>query len=196
GVENVILFRKGLAGKLKDLKPDTFGYFMKLPGHDTLRLILSRRAILVEGPSDELIVQKAYFKRHGRMPLSEGVDVITVNSLAFARFLEIAELLKVDVSVVTDNDGKLDALAKKYEQFKNVKTIKICYDTDVAYKTMEPQLVKRNGLAKVNAVLGTTYGTEADLMAFMAANKTECALRFFDSKSDWDVPGYIEDAIK
>jgi predicted ATP-dependent endonuclease of OLD family len=35
----------------------------KLPGYDTLRLILCNKAILVEGPSDELIVQKAYFVR-------------------------------------------------------------------------------------------------------------------------------------
>src|ERR1700677_1154493 len=60
---------------------------MRLPGHDTLRMILARRAILVEGPSDELIVQAAYVKHHGKMPLDDGVDVISVNSLAFPRLL-------------------------------------------------------------------------------------------------------------
>lgn len=83
---------------------------MRLPGHDTLRLILARRAILVEGPSDELIVQAAYVKRHGKMPLDDGVDVISVNSLAFRRFLEIAVLLDRVVAVVIDNDGKIGAL--------------------------------------------------------------------------------------
>lgn len=42
------------------LTPDTYSYFKKLPGYDTLRLILAHRVILVEGPSDDLIVQHAY----------------------------------------------------------------------------------------------------------------------------------------
>ncbi|MFO1076057.1 MAG: TOPRIM nucleotidyl transferase/hydrolase domain-containing protein, partial [Geminicoccaceae bacterium] len=53
----------------------------RLPGHDTLRLILAKRSILVEGPSDELVVQAAFKKKHGKMPLEAGVDVISVNSL-------------------------------------------------------------------------------------------------------------------
>ena len=56
GVESVILFHRGTAITLKSLTPDTQDYFMRLPGHDTLRLILSKKSILVEGPSDELIV--------------------------------------------------------------------------------------------------------------------------------------------
>ncbi|MGX7877036.1 ATP-dependent nuclease [Mesorhizobium sp. ORM6] len=89
GVENAILFKRGFNGKLSDLEKATHRYFMKLPGHDTLRLILSKKAILVEGPSDELVVQKAYYKQHKKMPLADGVDVITVNSLAFARFWKL-----------------------------------------------------------------------------------------------------------
>ena len=39
-------------------------YFKKLPGYDTLRLVLAKRVILVEGPSDELVVQRAYRDAH------------------------------------------------------------------------------------------------------------------------------------
>ena len=90
---------------------------MKLPGYDTLRLILAERAIFVEGPSDELIVQKAFLMKFGKMPLEMGVDVIAVSSLAFKRFLDIALVLNADVDVVTDNDGDLDKLKKKYADY-------------------------------------------------------------------------------
>ncbi len=90
GINNVVLFKDGKPLRLNELSPDTYEYFKKLPGHDTLRLILSKRSVLVEGPSDELIVQKAFFGRHGASPLECGVDVISVKSLAFKRFLEIA----------------------------------------------------------------------------------------------------------
>src|SRR5262249_37025939 len=63
GIDSVLLFRNGVTTTLKALTPETLDYFMKLPGFDTLRLILSKRAILVEGPSDELIVQKAFLMK-------------------------------------------------------------------------------------------------------------------------------------
>ncbi len=60
GLHNLrLISRDGKTATLKDLTPETHDYFMKLPGFDTLRLILSRRCILVEGPSDELIVQRS-----------------------------------------------------------------------------------------------------------------------------------------
>ena len=93
GVDNVILFSARGHIKLDQLPTDTHDYFMKLPGHDTLRLILAKQAILVEGPSDELIVQRAFKDHHGVSPLARGVDVISVNSLAFKRFLQIAQRL-------------------------------------------------------------------------------------------------------
>jgi predicted ATP-dependent endonuclease of OLD family len=72
-------------------------------------MILAEQTILVEGPSDELIVQKAFFQAHGKMPLEAGVEVISVNALAFKRFLDIAKLLEIDTYVVTDNDGSTRA---------------------------------------------------------------------------------------
>ena len=95
GINNVLLFKDGKALRLNELTPDTYDYFKKLPGHDTLRLILSKRSILVEGPSDEFIVQKAFHAKHAASPLQRGVDVISVKSLAFKRFLEIARPLGI-----------------------------------------------------------------------------------------------------
>ncbi|MBU1256312.1 AAA family ATPase, partial [Patescibacteria group bacterium] len=89
GLESLILLNiDEVNGKRKEfritnLDSDTKNYFEKLSGYDTLRLILCKKAILVEGDSDELIVQKAYRNKHGKLPLENGVDVISVRSLAF-----------------------------------------------------------------------------------------------------------------
>lgn len=196
GIDSVLLFMNGKVATLNELKEkDTQDYFLKLPGHDTLRLILAKNVILVEGPSDELIVQKAYFKKHGRLPLENNVDVITVSSLAFKRFLEIADLLDVRVCVVTDNDGDVESIKKKYKSYLEHQRIHIHYDDDESVQTLEPQLVKINGLTTVNSVLGTNYANEADLLKFMKANKTECALKFFETELDWKIPEYIARAI-
>ena len=75
----------GRGMRITDLPADTVDYFEKLPGYDTLRLVLARRVILVEGPSDELVVQRAYRDTHeGRLPIHDGVDVISVRAFGQA----------------------------------------------------------------------------------------------------------------
>lgn len=198
GIDNLrLIARNGHTTALTNMTPDTKDYFAKLPGYDTLRLVLSRRCILVEGPSDELIVQRAYKDKHNKLPLEDGVDVVSVGSLAFKRFLEIAVCLRLDVRVVTDNDGDVAALRSKYSQYMNATdpTIKICYDVDDTCPTLEPQLLKANSLARLNAVLETSYADNRSLLKFMEQNKTDCALKLFETQQQWDAPEYIKNAI-
>jgi len=200
GIDNLRLLSQGsqTAEALTGLTPDTQEYFMKLPGYDTLRLILSKQSILVEGPSDELIVQQAYKDKHAKLPLEDGVDVISVGSLAFKRFLEIATLLNLKVDVVTDNDGDVAALREKYAAYLNgtSSNIRVFYDDDESCPTLEPQLIKENSLETLNRVLGTEFGDEEALLKHMDRNKTDCALKMFKSDESWKPPRYIADAIK
>lgn len=197
GVESVLLFQRGEGIRLTDLKDrSTQDYFMKLPGHDTLRLILAKRSILVEGPSDELIVQRAYEKKHGRMPLEDGVDVISVNSLAFKRFLEIAVLLKKVTDVITDNDGSVAALKKKYADYLASDVVSIQYDDEETAKTLEPQLLRKNGLVVINSVLGTSFSDNHSAIDYMTNHKAATALRFFETSVAWSPPDYIARAIR
>lgn len=195
GVDSVSLFHRGMAITLRALTRGTQDYFMRLPGHDTLRLILASRSILVEGPSDELIVQAAYWRKHKRLPLENGVDVISVNSLAFTRFLEIAVLLECTVRVVTDNDGQPDALAEKYKEYFDKPNIEICYDPDEKFPTLEPQLLKANGRAIVEEVIERTFDSDQALLSYMKKNKADVALKFFNTPTPWNVPDYIARAI-
>jgi predicted ATPase len=195
GVDHVHMFNGKKAITLSALKQDTKDYFLKLPGYDTLRLILADRAVLVEGPSDELIYQKAFCRKHGRLPIEQGIEVIAVSGLAFKRFLEIAELLGIQVSVLTDNDGDVVAVEKKYADFKDKPGIQIQFDTDEDYPTLEPQLLKANGRALINEILGTTYATDDELLKHMKANKTDCALAFFSTEKNFVIPTYIANAV-
>ena len=197
GLEYLILLQDCKTVKLTDLAPDTLNYFKKLPGYDTLRLVLAKKAILVEGPSDELVVQKAYLQKHKRLPIDDGVDVINVRGLSFHRFLDIAEKLNKITIVVTDNDGdykiKVD---EKYSEYKASSCIKICRSTDNAAPTLEPQLIKSNGLQKLNELMHTNHKTEENMKVYMENNKTECALRIFETTDLIQFPQYIEDAIQ
>jgi len=199
GIDNLrLVSHTGQTAALTGLTLDTKDYFMKLPGYDTLRLVLSKRSILVEGPSDELIVQRAYRDKHGKLPLEDGVDVISVGSLAFNRFLEIAKLLSLDVRAVTDNDGDVAVLRAKYAGYLNGDhpTIKICFDEDEVCRTLEPQLLKANDREKLNTILNKKHSDDEALLKYMDRNKTDCALKMFETSEAWTAPGYIANAVQ
>lgn len=196
GVDATIMFDGTTGVRLSDLPNSTKRYFMRLPGHDTLRMVLARRAILVEGPSDELIVQRAYNQEHDKMPLEDQVEVVSVNSLAFKRFLDIAKLLNLDVTVVTDNDGDPEKVRKKYADYEGQANIRVCYSNDPGLRTLEPNLVEANGRSTINSVLGTDYMDDGALIAYMEGNKADTALKFFESSEDLAVPEYIRDAVR
>jgi predicted ATP-dependent endonuclease of OLD family len=198
GLENLVLFgpcQKIM--KLTTLPEDTQEYFKRLPGYDTLRFILSDKVILVEGPSDELFVQKAYRKQNdNKLPIEDGVDIISVRGLSFKRFLQIAKIIKNQVVVITDNDGDFEEKVKnKYLEFEDDQNIKIYADNDNDYQTLESQIVKFNELKTLNAILNRTDEEETDILNYMKNNKTECALRFFETNEDFIIPEYIANAI-
>ena len=211
GLENLILLNNGNVTKITGL--DSSDFFKKMAGYDTLRLILCKKAILVEGDSDELVVQKAYMNQNnGKLPIYDQVDVISVGT-SFLRFLEIAEKLDLEVAVVTDNDGSVDSIEKKYDNYIGLKkksNIKICYDNIVDkgdlcigdkkfnYNTLEPKLLKANdnNISLFEEILGENFTTIDDLYKYMKNNKTDVALAIFNTKKDVKFPDYILEAIK
>lgn len=196
GVDAAIMFNGESGLRLNKLSEGTRKYFMKLPGHDTLRMVLAKRSILVEGSSDELIVQKAYAQRHGRPALADGVEIITVGALAFKRYLDIAAALDLDVSVVTDNDGDVKAVERKYGDYATIPTIHLCYSDDESLTTLEPHLVAVNDKVVFEAAFGRTFEDEAALLKHLAANKADSALALFEHPQEISIPDYISRAIR
>ena len=210
GLENLILINDQNTCRFPDLTDKTYNFFKKLPGYNTLRLLLCEKAILVEGDSDELIVQKAYHNAHDKLPIEDKIDVISVG-MSFLMFLEIAEKINKTVCVVTDNDGDVEALNKKYDNYlgDNVKDkIKICFDSEIDtgelvigkkkfnYNTLEPKLLKVNSLEKFNSIFSTSFTVSDEMHKYMKNNKTDCALKIFETTEEVIFPQYILDAIE
>lgn len=210
GLDNLILLDQPKTIRFDNLSSKSF--FEKISGYDTLRLILCKKAILVEGDSDELVLQRAYMDIHkGRLPIEDEVEIISVGT-SFLRFLEIAKYLNLPVKVVTDNDGDVTALEKKYKDYlgsQKKANIEICYDhvehtgtltvgkksNPFNYNTLEPLLLKENDLGTFNSIFETNYTNDDDLHKYMRSNKTECALKIFSSEVKIIYPNYIRQAL-
>jgi len=206
GLNKLSILGNGVGVPLNRLDNDTMEYFVKLPGYETLRLVLSQKSILVEGPSDELIIQRAFKDTHGVLPIEMGIDVITIDSLAFKRYLDIALLIRKKVSVVTDNDGNIKKnIETKYSDYIPNDFIKFYYEQNEKIKTLEPSILNANiaidtdweKFEKIISKNGSQIKkTQDEITTFMINNKTEWSFRVFDNDENIKYPKYIIDAIK
>ena len=210
GLENLVVIGSATDGilstTLKHLPEATYSFFRKLPGFETLRLALVDKAVLVEGPSDELIIQRAYQDKYGRSPLADGIDVISAG-LAFERFLSIAQLIGKKVAIVTDNDGNPEKVAKKFEPYLPLENIQAFFDSKahdephddyptLRLDTLEATLVRSAGREALCSLLGRKDESDHSLIHYMETNKTDTALSIFDSDTSIAFPDYITGAIE
>lgn len=196
GLEKLMLLSGQTVTRTTDLPADTQAYFKKLSGYDTLRLVLAKAVILVEGPSDELVVQRAYRDKYNRRPIEDGIDVINVRGLSAKRFLDLAVPLRRRVAVINDNDGNFTKNVKdKYENYQSYDFISIHASDNDDLKTLEPQVVASAGLGAINRALGTSFTSDEEASDYMIAHKTGVALALHDTTETLNWPTYIQDAV-
>ena len=206
-LSNVILVRSGLVNPYKALPEDTKKYFVKLPGYDTLRFILASKVVLVEGPTDDLIIQRAYLDKYGKLPSEEGIDIIAVDSLAFKRYLDIAVLIEKPVVIVTDNDENIEVNIKgKYSDYQ-LPYFTYYYEQNETLDTIEPSVLAVNlddneqpseTFRRVISAKGSMMKRDKQgILDFMSApaNKSEWAYRVFEAAEKINYPEYITNVI-
>lgn len=212
GLNNLLLMSKDNCLPIDDLGDADF--FKRLPGYDTLRLVLADRVILVEGASDELVVQRAYMDRHdGRLPLMDGIDVVSVG-IAFSRYEQMLVKLGIKSSILTDNDGKTDFLLEKYKKLLPEATPRLSTNAyfsrmtlderllgvtgcaELNLSTLEPYILYNNGYEKLNVIFGKECASNEEMLRYMRSNKVDCALKIFESQNAITYPDYIIKAIE
>jgi len=198
-MKNIILLNEKMIFKLNDLSEDTYNYFKKLSGYPTLRFLLCKKAVLVEGDSDELIFQKAYFDKHKKLPIQNGIDVLSVG-LSFKRFLEIATKLQIKTAVIRDNDHDYEKTISNYKEYEKYSFLKIFLDKNNELNTLEPQFVSANNdtlelLCEIIGIDYKKYQTFEKIVYYMKNNKTEWALKIFETDKNVKFPAYIIKAL-
>lgn len=203
---NIFLLHNGKIESMSELPKDTKRYFTKLPGYDTLRAVLAEKVILVEGPTDELIIQRAYIDEYGKLPIEDGIDVIVVDALAFKRYCDIAVLLKKKMVIVTDNDGDIQKnINDKYSEYLDSDSLVFVYEKNEILKTIEPSVLEvncENGVPtelfkEVISKSGSMKKkNKQEILDFMTNNKVEWAFRVLESEEKINYPEYIKNAIK
>lgn len=194
GITSLLLLGPSGVSRFSDLTDGTVTYFRKLASYDTLRLVLARRLVLVEGPSDAIVFGRCFRDAYDRTPDDLGVDVVAMNGLTFKRALEMCRALDRDALALRDNDG-LDpnVLMDDHGDLLAPPKRRMFVSEPSAGRTLEPQLIRANGEEMLRTVLG--LNPTADVETWMTNNKADAALRIFDSEARISYPAYIKSAV-
>lgn len=196
GLDRLHLLGPSGATRLTHLSPDTVRYFQHLSGYDTLRIVLGRRLVLVEGPSDEMVFERCFRDRNqGKSTGELGIDVVSMSGITFKRALELCALLDREAVALQDNDGAdvADILGDP-ELARYLSDVrKMCIGDKAHGRTLEPQLIDANGAARMKEVL--QLRVHDDPTTWMPNHKTESALRILLSTESIAFPAYIEEAV-
>jgi putative ATP-dependent endonuclease of the OLD family len=193
GLDNLHLLGGNNPLRLSDLDPDTVAYFKKLPGYDTLRMVLANKIVLVEGPSDEIIFERIFADKYGKRPMELGIDVLSMRGLSLGRCLQLCAALGKTVAALRDNDGvDRDELRAPLEKWLASGSRELFIGKREHGQTLEPQLIHHNGAAVLRGILGIT--DKANLETWMKREKTEAALRIASAREKIIPPQYMLDA--
>lgn len=195
GLDKLVLISAGRCASFNDLPADTVAYFKRLSGYDSMRLVLARRAVLVEGPSDEMIFGRA-FRDHndGRSPMELGVDVISMAGVSLKRGLQLCAALDRQAAAIRDNDGQDPAhWTTPLQPWLKDGVRRVFIGDEAAGKTLEPQIVAVNDEAGLRTLLNIP--DDKGTAEWMGDHKTEWALKFDESDFQATYPPYIIDAV-
>ena len=180
---------------LNDLTEQTAEFFMKAPDHRVLDFVLSKKAILVEGDA-EFILMEEFFKNITDSTLENSdVHVLSVGGTSFKRYLEISNLLNIKTAVIRDNDGDYQSnCVDNYSDFVS-DDIKVFSDQNPNRSTFEVCLYEDN--KEFCDGLFTADRKTLTVKEYMLKNKTEAAFNILTKMDDkFVVPEYIKDAVE
>lgn len=193
----------------------------RLPGYDTLRVALSGKVVLVEGPSDELVLKKIYHRKHHRLPEQDGIDIIVVRGVGFKTFIEVGKEIGTKIHVLRDNDGDYNGnVVQGRLEYAAYPNIKLYSSENDAEFSLEPAMIYANATdiktldAFAKEVLSTEtfniYNKEVTLEDRRenlihwfksvkgngkGARKVDSAIKLFDGTLDFKYPVFLDEVL-
>lgn len=180
---------------LMDLSTGTAEFFMKAPDNNVLELALCKKAILVEGDAEFILMEALYkISAPGCSMDADGIHVISVDGTSFKRYLELAKLLSIKVAVIRDNDKDYAAnCVANYANYASA-SIQVFADFNNARHTFEVCMYQDNQTVcdELFAAGRKTLSVEE----YMLKNKTDAAFQLLEKKGTaLAAPGYIQRAV-
>lgn len=101
-----------------------------------------------------------------------------------------------------DNDADYEKnIIRKYKEFETLEFIKIFYDQNNDLNTLEPQFLNANidnlkSLCNIFTIDFNVYNTADKIIAYMKGNKTDWALKVFNTQTPVKFPDYFLKSVE
>jgi len=203
-LSNVIVLSGDKAIHLNDTKSKLTNYLRKRPNFDVLKLLFSGRTILVEGTTEEMLINSILNNDDENI---HRVEVISIGQKGFKTFMDI--WLQINegnkdkkLGVIRDRDDiKKDAKAKVDHEKYDTDNTNIIVRTTTKY-TLENDLVDAgDNLKSLIAIFGR-IGNDVDQMAeYLIGSKAESMLKIcdaiFEKNDDKKIvlPAHIQEVV-
>ncbi|MDE1220223.1 AAA family ATPase [Vibrio aestuarianus] len=185
-ISNVLAFTGEKAISLSDTPTKLVDYLRKRPNFDILKLLFTNKVILVEGPTEEMLISTYLSKQ----PALNDIDIIPIGQRGYATFLDIWLALNKDnqnkkIGVVRDYDNS-DAAKAKHDAYDTAHA-NITVRTTTNY-TLEIDLVEaEDNLALLNGLFEMKGDLDA-VSKHMINGKTARMLDVCDAMVDEENP--------
>lgn len=202
-LKNVMWIKEEKTETLRDLDEDDSLYFLKSPSNNLLQYILSEKVILVEGPTEYLLVPKFFKELYNESLDSLGINIISCSGVSYKRYLDIADKMGKKVAIITDNDKKESNIEEKNIFNNDHEKVKIFMDDSTDNWTWESCFYNLN-CEKLDELIVTEDGADylfhgqdyGKALGKMLNNKVDTAFIMYNSQYNFVIPDYIKKALE
>ncbi|MDR2229975.1 MAG: AAA family ATPase [Flavobacteriaceae bacterium] len=178
-----------------DVEKELVDYLSKRPNFDILKLLFSNRIILVEGTTEEMLIN-TFLSKSNEL---NNIDVISIGQKGFKTFLNIWLTLNSKnnkkIGIIRDFDNQENAKLEHtaYDDGKN-----ILVRTTVKY-TLEDDLVLTGDNCKAIADFFSINNSQTDVVDFLkdskASNMLELCYGIHDNKIKIELPQHVKEIL-
>ncbi|POC42094.1 ATP-dependent nuclease [Vibrio vulnificus] len=198
---NVIVLSGNDAIHLTDSKKQLTNYLRKRPNFDILKLLLSNKTVLVEGTTEEMLINAILCRDNNNV---NSLEVISIEQTGFTTFMDVWLQVnkgntKKKLSIIRDHDEN-EITKKKHEKY-DIENDNIRVRTTTKY-TLEDDLAEADGnLDRLNTLFKKKCKTSDEMAKFLKKSKAERMLKIADSildeKNDDPIklPKHIQEAL-
>lgn len=209
-IKNALWFRnsngKTSISNFNELDDDSITYFNKVDNLDFLKLITSKKVILVEGTSEYLLMNTFLEKISEKKDTLENVEVISMPGRYYEPFYNLSTLVKNKILIFTDNDGDQTRINDLNQKNTYQDNVKVYCPKDTEDWTFESSIYNLNDNyieehPYSEGAKSTKYKHKENLpvqLVYMLHNKTQTAMQMDVQfqKGNINIPEYIKDGIK
>lgn len=206
GLKNIIWLNNNKGKSLSDIPETVANYFTKLGNNNLLQFLLAEKCILVEGPTEYLLLPELYKSIYpGSSLQSDKIDIISCDGVSYKQYLEIAKHTNHKVAVITDNDTNPQNVEymKEYNSENERSHIFMSEDTGDNGWTWEANIYGLNKTLIESLITiqdGARYlyhGKEYEpYLGKMLNNKVETAFLLLDKVGELQCPQYVLEAFE